>query len=187
MKRKLTAKRREKLEKELPEAAAYSSRRERTAEAAERAVEDLKKAEYMREHIGEVFSGNISGVASYGLFVELENGVEGLLHMSALTDDYYVFVESDYRLVGEGSGKSYRLGDPIDVEVLQANVLSRTVDFVLPGQKLAAREDVLERLRGRAAAGAKNGGAKNKNRPRKNGGGKQPDRAAKDKKDSKRR
>jgi ribonuclease R len=162
MKRKLTAKRREKLDKALPEIAAYSSRRERTAEAAERAVEDLKKAEYMMGHIGEVFPGNISGVTSYGLFVELENGVEGLLHMSALTDDYYVFIESEYRLVGKGSGKSYRLGDPINVEVLQANALSRTVDFVLPGQKLAARENVLERLRGRAATGAKNGGAKNK-------------------------
>jgi ribonuclease R len=187
MKRKFTAKRREKLEKLLPEIAAHSSRRERVAEAAERAVADLKKAEYMREHIGEIFSGNISGVTSYGLFIELENGVEGLLHMSALTDDYYVFIESEYRLVGEGSGNVYRLGDPISVEVLQANTVSRTVDFVLPGRKLAAREDILERLRGHRASGRKNNDGKNKKRQEKKAGGNQFNRAAASKKTGKKR
>ncbi|MDR3348022.1 MAG: ribonuclease R [Acidaminococcales bacterium] len=186
LKRKLAAKRREKLEKSLPEIAVHSSRRERVAEAAERAVEDLKKAEYMREHIGEVFPGHISGVTSYGLFVELESGVEGLLHVSALTDDYYVFIDSEYRLVGEGSGKVYRLGDPISVEVLQASAAGRTVDFVLPGRKLAERDAALERLRAYKTAGKKNGGKKTKSGEKKAGAG-QSGSAAASKKPAQRR
>lgn len=134
-KNKMTAKRREKLAKSMTEIAEHASERERAAEQAERDTKDLKKAEYMLEHIGEEFSGIISGVTSYGLFVELESGVEGLLHMSALLDDYYVYVEKDYSLVGEASKKVYRLGDELAVEVFKVDVAARSVDFILPGQK----------------------------------------------------
>lgn len=153
--KKLTAKRQEKLEKLLPDMAEHASKRERLAELAERETRDLKKVEYMVQYIGEEFSGTISGVTSYGLFIELSNGVEGLLHMSALTDDYYVYMENDYMLLGEASGKKYRLGDAVTVEVLQANVATRNIDFILPGQKLATRKILLERLQERLAKTSK--------------------------------
>ena len=153
--RKLTAKRSEKLEKLLPEIAEHSSKKERVAEQAERETKDLKKVEYMLNYIGAEFDGNISGVTSYGLFVELDNGVEGLLHIAALSDDYYIYVEGEYSLVGEGSGKTFRLGDAITVEVLQANVTTRTVDFVLPGEKLVARQKTIERLKERHSKSTK--------------------------------
>ena len=144
--KKITAKRIEKLRETLPEIVEHASKQERRAEICEREVDDLKKAEYMQKYIGEEFIGTISSVTSYGLFVELANGVEGLLHMSSLTDDYYVYIEERYCIIGERTKKLYSIGDEITVEVLKVDISERTIDFILPGQKLATREHLLSRL-----------------------------------------
>jgi len=129
----------ETLVPKLDEIAQHSSIRERAAAEAERATVDLKKAEYMVGLIGEEFEGTISGVTAFGMFVELENGVEGLVHISSLTDDYYEFVEEQYYLIGEHLKKVYRLGDKVKIEVLQVSIADRAVDFILAGATVAAR------------------------------------------------
>lgn len=107
----MNAKKGEALESNLDSIAEHSSIRERAAAEAERATVDLKKTEYMAGHIGEEFDGVISGVTAFGMFVELENGVEGLIHISSLMDDYYEFYEDRYALLGSHTRKVYRLGD----------------------------------------------------------------------------
>ena len=120
----------------LPEIANNASVKERIAAEAERMTVDYKKAEYMYEHIGEEFAGTISSVTPFGFFVELDNGVEGLIHIGALLDDYYIYVEDRYALVGERLKNSYRLGDKVKIEVLQVNIKERNIDFVLAGTSL---------------------------------------------------
>lgn len=127
----ISAKRRQKLAAMLPGIALHASERERAAEEAERETTDLKIVEYMTQFIGEEFRGVISGVTAFGLFVELENGVEGLVHVSSMDDDYYQFIEEQYALLGERTRKSYRLGDPVRVVVANTNPAERTIDFVL--------------------------------------------------------
>ncbi len=111
--------------------AALSSAAERRAEEAEREVEKLKKAEYMQGHIGETYEGVISGVTGWGLYVELSNTIEGLVHITALDDDYYVFEEERGILVGEATGKRYLLGDRVDVRVVDVDLYQRNIDFVI--------------------------------------------------------
>lgn len=113
----------------LPEAAAQCSMRERTAEEAEREVVKLKKAEYMRERIGEEYDGVISGVTRRGLYVELPNTVEGLVHVADMWDDHYEFAEQDYELVGVHTGRIYKLGQRVRVRVTDADKIQRTVNF----------------------------------------------------------
>ena len=97
---------------------------------AEREVVDLKKAQFMADKVGATFSGLISGVTGFGIFVELEEYfVEGLIHISNLTDDYYTFVEKEYALVGEGRGKRYRIGDPIEVEITGVDMGKRQISM----------------------------------------------------------
>lgn len=115
----------------LPHIAEHSSIRERLAEEAARETDDLKKAEYMQERIGEEFEGVISGVTSFGLFVKLPNTVEGLVHVSYLTDDYYHFHDKQYALIGERSGRIFRIGDHVKVRVIGVNLDERSVDFEL--------------------------------------------------------
>ena len=115
----------------LPRIAEHSSIRERLAEEAERETDELKKAEYMQERIGEEFEGVISGVTSFGLFVKLPNTVEGLVHISYLTDDYYHFHDKQYALIGERSGRIFRIGDHVKVRVIGVNLDERTIDFEL--------------------------------------------------------
>ena len=122
----------EHYEKILPEAAAQSSARERRAEEAERETDKLKKVEYMAEHIGERYEGVISSVTSWGMYVELPNTVEGMIHVNNLTGDYYHFNEESYELVGERTGKSYKLGQKIQIVVADADKFMKTIDFVLP-------------------------------------------------------
>lgn len=145
----LSAKQKDKLETELDEIATHSSIRERAAADAERATVDLKMAEYMAGHIGEEFEGTISGVTAFGMFVELANGVEGLVHVSSLTDDYYEFQEQQYSLIGEHTRKVYRLGDKVTIEVLQVNIAERNIDFIMTGQSAAMREHLKAQLLGR--------------------------------------
>ena len=114
--------------------ATHSSMKERAAAEAERATVELKEAEYMAGFIGQEFAGTISGVTSFGIFVTMENGVDGLVHISSLTDDYYDFAEDKYALVGFNLHKTYRLGDEIKVEVLQVNIPEHQIDLVLAGE-----------------------------------------------------
>ena len=92
---------------------------------------DLKKAQFMQGHIGEKSAGVISSVTGFGLFVELPNTVEGLIHVSTMDDDHYTFVENSYLLLGERTHKQYRLGDPIKIVVTSADVSTRRVDFAV--------------------------------------------------------
>ncbi len=105
------------LQARLPEIAQHSSERERAAVEAERASNEMKKAQYMEQKIGEIYSGIINGVTNFGLFVELDNTVEGLIPISEMKDDYYVYNEKAASLTGERNRKSYRLGDQIDIVV----------------------------------------------------------------------
>lgn len=130
----------------LDHIAEHSSIRERTAAEAERATVDLKKAEYMAGHIGEEYEGIISGVTAFGMFVELENGVEGLVHISSLLDDYYEFIEENYALMGTHTRKCYRLGDPVRIEVFQVNIAERNIDFILAGEDDNVRERIKMQL-----------------------------------------
>lgn len=112
-------------------AAKQSSEMERLAQEAEREVDDLKKAEYMQERIGEEFSAIISSVTSFGLFAELPNTVEGLIHITALDDDYYIYDEAHLCLIGERTKKVYRLGDEIKVRCSRVDIDNREVYFDL--------------------------------------------------------
>ena len=113
----------------LEHVAEQSSVCERRAQEAERESDRLKKAEYMSYHLGEIFEGIISGVTAYGFYVELPNTVEGLVHITALSDDYYEFDEENYELRGELTKKVYHLGQKVTVRVADADALKRTVDF----------------------------------------------------------
>lgn len=128
---KLGEKRLTHYERILFEVANHSSITERRAEESEREVQKLKKVEYMAEHIGETFEGVISGVTSWGMYVELPNTVEGMVRVSEMQDDYYIFDEEHYQMVGEHTRKVYKLGQKVIVEVVNADKLLRTIDFAL--------------------------------------------------------
>ena len=108
-----------------------TSERERASIECEREVDDMKMAEYMEKHVGEEFEGVISAVMSFGMFVELPNKIEGLVRIDDLTDDYYIYDESTYSLVGNNNKRGYRLGDSVKVVVKSASKINHTIDFVL--------------------------------------------------------
>ncbi|WP_271401652.1 ribonuclease R [Salinicoccus roseus] len=118
---------------ELPDIAEHTSNRERRAQEAERDTDDLKKAEYMIQHVGETYEGVISGVMNFGMFVELPNTIEGLVHVSYMTDDHYQYQERHMALIGDRTGTVYRIGDPVEVEVLSVNLEERLIDFKVVG------------------------------------------------------
>ncbi|MDO4323250.1 MAG: ribonuclease R [Lachnospiraceae bacterium] len=115
----------------LPEVAEHCSKTERRADEAERETVKLKKAEYMMRHIGEEFDAVISGIMSYGMYAELPNTVEGLIHVSRMYDDRYYYREETYEMYGMDTGRVYRLGDAVRVRVLDADKAAKTVDFEL--------------------------------------------------------
>ena len=117
--------------KAAAEAADISSAAERKAIEAEREVEKMKKAEYMSYHIGEVFDGIISGVTGFGLYVQLENTVEGLVRIDSLYDDYYDYDAEQYLLKGRRNGKVYKLGDTVRIFVDNVNTDRGEIDFLL--------------------------------------------------------
>ena len=106
-----------------------SSERERTAQKAERDAESMKKAEYMQNKIGEEYQGIISGVTNFGLFVELENTVEGLIKFENLGREYFIYDEERKQLIGEQSRKIYKIGDKINIRVIEANKIMRRIRF----------------------------------------------------------
>lgn len=114
----------------LPSVATSTSKCERRADETERETVKLKKAQYMQKHIGDIFEGVISGVTNWGIYVELENTVEGLVHVSTLKG-FYRFDEAKYELVGEDTGITYRLGEPIKIMVKDVDLSLRTVDFIV--------------------------------------------------------
>ncbi len=115
----------------LPEVAKHSSETERRADEAERETDKLKKVEYMEERIGEIYEGVVSGITAWGLYVELPNTVEGLIHISRLPGDYFYYNESTYEMIGQATGKSYKLGMPVKVCVIGCDRFNRTVDFAI--------------------------------------------------------
>ncbi|MBM7540113.1 ribonuclease R [Amphibacillus cookii] len=123
----------------LSDIAKHTSERERVAVDAERETDDLKKAEFMQDKIGEEFDGVISSVTGFGLFVELDNTVEGLVHVSDLTDDYYKFDERAHAMIGERTGNIFRIGDTITIRVAGVNMEEHAVDFEIVGMKKQAR------------------------------------------------
>lgn len=124
----------------LPGVAEATSKLERRADEAERETDKLKKVEYMEERIGEEFDGVISGVTSWGIYVELPNTVEGLVHVSRLQGDYFVFHEREYEMVGEATGQVYKLGMPLRVRVAECDRFNRTIDFE-PVMRRKGRKD----------------------------------------------
>ena len=127
---KLNERRIEHYDSILPDIAEQSGMLERRAEAAEREVHKLKKAEYMLDHIGEVYEGIISGVTGWGIYVELPNTIEGMVRITDMTDDDYVYDDRNFRVYGKYTGKEYLLGQKAVVEVLRASLDMRTVDFI---------------------------------------------------------
>ncbi|ERI89888.1 ribonuclease R [Clostridiales bacterium oral taxon 876 str. F0540] len=120
-----------RLTKEVEYASKQSSDMERVAQDAEREVDDLKKAEYMSERIGQVYEGIISSVTSFGIFVELPNTIEGLVHISNMDDDYYIFDEKHLSLIGEKTKNMYRLGDDVKIKVTKVDIDFREIYFEL--------------------------------------------------------
>lgn len=115
----------------MEQVAKQCSDKERVADDAEREVEKMKKCQYMKEHIGETYIGVISGVTNWGIYVELENSCEGLIHISKINDDFYVYNESSYEIKGQSTGKTYCLGEKVEIVVNGVDELERTIDFVL--------------------------------------------------------
>jgi len=115
----------------LPDITKSNSERERAAEDAERDCEDMKKAEYMQERLGEDFDGIVSNITAFGMFVELDNTVEGLVRLSSMDDDYYVYDQQTLSLIGERTRKRYRIGDKVRVQVVKATPETGQIDFIL--------------------------------------------------------
>jgi len=129
---KMKEKRRQRWENRLPEIAEHSSQRERVAMEAEREVVERKKVQFMRDKVGQEFNGYISGVLSFGIFVELEDFfIEGLVHLTRLPPDRYQYLERKYLLIGERTRKVFRLGDRVRIRVDAANLERRQIDFSL--------------------------------------------------------
>ncbi len=136
----LSGEEREEQVEELPEVARHCSEMERRADDAERELLQWKKVKFMADKVGDEFQGYITGVAAFGLFIELvEHFVEGLVHVSTMADDYYRFIESAHLLRGENTEKVYRLGDKVAVQVIRVNMELRQVDLGLV--------EILERVR----------------------------------------
>lgn len=121
--------RREHYEKILPEVTKQCSERERLAEETERETIKLKKVEYMEEHIGEVFEGVISSITKWGIYVELPNTIEGLVHVTNMHDDHYDYIEERFEMVGEHTRKVYKLGQTVYIVATGTDRLQRTIDF----------------------------------------------------------
>lgn len=119
----------EYLEKNIESIASHASETERQAENIEREITKLKMTEYLTRHIGEIFTGRISGVTSFGFFVELENTIEGLVRLQDLKDDYYNYDPDLHQHIGEHRGKIYRLGQEIKIKVAKADISAKQIDF----------------------------------------------------------
>jgi ribonuclease R len=151
---KVSDERRAELDDDLPEVCRHTSDMERRAAEAERELLQWKKVRFMADKVGDVFDGYITGVAAFGMFVELtEHYVEGLVHVSTMADDYYRFREQQHALFGESTRKLYRLGDPARVQLIKVDMERRQIDLGLEDVLEKVRAD--ERARGPAKSGAR--------------------------------
>lgn len=158
----------------LPEIAEHTSKRERRAVDAERETDDLKKTEFMLDKVGEEYDGIISSVTNFGMFVELENTIEGLVHVSAMNDDYYRFEERQLAMIGERTAKVFRIGDEVRVKVIKVDKDERAIDFEIAGMKNTRRRENTEtrvfkagsrdRKRGQGTSTSSNGSAGDRSR-----------------------
>lgn len=128
---KINQKRQDQLSNIVEYASTQSSERERAAELAERDVHDYYKACYMADKVGQEFEGTISSVTNFGIFVELENTIEGLVRLANMADDYYIYDDMTYTIIGERTKKTFRIGDPVRIRVDRVNVDFREIDFEL--------------------------------------------------------
>ena len=128
---KISQKRQDQLAQIVDYASTQSSEREREAELAERDVKDIYKARYMEDRVGEEFVGIVSSVTSFGMFIELDNTVEGLVRLADMNDDYYIFDENTFTILGERTKKMYRIGDVVKIRVEKVNVDFKEIDFKL--------------------------------------------------------
>ncbi|MFR3497946.1 MAG: ribonuclease R, partial [Paraclostridium bifermentans] len=128
---KISQKRQDQLAQIVDYASTQSSEREREAELAERDVKDIYKARYMEDRVGEEFVGIVSSVTSFGMFIELDNTVEGLVRLADMGDDYYIFDENTFTILGERTKKMYRIGDVVKIKVEKVNVDFKEIDFKL--------------------------------------------------------
>lgn len=124
----------------LPEVARQTSRLERRADEAERETDKLKKAQYMKHHIGETLEGIISGITAWGIYVELPNTVEGMIHVARLTGDYYYYKEETFEMVGRDTGRCFKLGQRLKVFVDSVDMISKSVDFLLAEDDMEEEE-----------------------------------------------
>jgi ribonuclease R len=156
---KLSDKRIEYLAERMVDIARQSSERERVAVEAERETDALKKAEFMLDKVGEEFEGIISSVTSFGMFVELDNTVEGLIRLSDLTDDYYNHQAAQHALIGERTSKVYRIGDEVKVRVARVSIADHTIDFEMVDMKPRGERSarVGDRPRGAGGRGGSGG------------------------------
>lgn len=129
---KLNEKRIEHYNEILPEVAKHSSEMERRADEAERETDKLKKVEYMEERIGSIYEGVISSITSWGVYVELPNTIEGMIHVSMLPGDYFYYDEESYEMVGQATNIRYKLGQKLTIKVNGVDRISRNIDFVIP-------------------------------------------------------
>jgi ribonuclease R len=150
---RVTDERKEELEDDLPEVGRHTSEMERRADEAERELVQWKKVRFMADKVGDVFQGYITGVAPFGLFIELvEHYVEGMVHVSTMADDYYRYSEQSHTLFGENTRKKYRLGDKVTVQVIRVDMEKRQIDLGLEDVLDAVREDERRRGAGRSQA-----------------------------------
>lgn len=129
---KMNEKRIEHYNEILPEVAKHSSEMERRADEAERETDKLKKAEYMEERIGSIYEGVISSITAWGIYVELPNTIEGMIHVSMLPGDYFYYDEESYEMVGQATDIRYKLGQKLTIKVNAVDKISRNIDFVIP-------------------------------------------------------
>jgi ribonuclease R len=154
---RVSEERKEELAEELPETGRHTSDMERRADEAERELVQWKKVRFMTDKVGDVFQGYITGVAAFGLFVELvEHYVEGLVHVSSMADDYYRYSETTHTLFGENTKKKYRLGDKVTVQVIRVDLEKRQIDLGLEDVLEAVRSDERRRGPARSLARPKN-------------------------------
>ena len=155
----------------MPELAEHTSQRERRAIEAERDTDELKKAEYMIQHIGDEFEGIISSVANFGMFIELPNTIEGMVHIANMTDDYYNFDERQMALIGERQAKVFRIGDEVKVKVTHVDVDERMIDFQIVGMPLPKNDKSQRPARGKTIQAKTRGKSLDKSKDDNNGKG----------------
>lgn len=138
----MTEEKAQALEGRLDQIAIQSSKMERLAVQAEREVDAMKKAEYMQDKVGQEFDGIVSSVTKFGMFVELPNTIEGLVHINHMNEDYFNYIESHLLLIGERTGVTYRIGDRVRVKLIKVDVEAREIDFILAGDNVPVQRPV---------------------------------------------